>query len=471
LYLEGIHCLGCLWILEKLTDLDPGILQSRLQMSSQILAVSIDPLQTSWEAVTKLLGQLGYAAHPIRGDSQKADNRGQLLRIGTAAFCAGNLMTLSASLYAGSAGPFSRFFSWLSVLLFLPVLFYCAAPLYRSALGSLRAYRVSIDLPIAVALWAGAFLSLWEIALDRSTLYFDSLSMLVFLLLSSRYLLQRFRQSLSAGPLFLSFLSDAKYQRRFPSPGAVEAQELKSGDCFLLLEGETLPVDAVLQSPEAYFDLSLATGESLPVKFHKGDTLEAGAKGIGQAEFVALRPAGASRLASILKQLQEYRLGKSPALSFADRIGQVFTLVVLAAAAAVFLWFLPSDPWEGARRSLALAVVTCPCVLAFAIPLAFTRALQQAAGKGILFQNPEKLEALAGAKHLFLDKTGTLTSGQYQVLRWQNLSGALQRNLGAAAALESGCPHPVAKAVSRYAGSRLQGKAPEVSATIALSDG
>ncbi|RYZ95635.1 MAG: hypothetical protein EOP11_24650, partial [Proteobacteria bacterium] len=218
-YIEGIHCLGCLWILEKLPELEPQILSSSLDIAHQILEVEVRGEESDWPRVLQLLSRLGYSAKPLRGEdsgeeARKLDGRRQVARLATAAFCAGNIMLLTVSLYAGADPFWAGKFRALSLALALPSLTYAAWPLYRSAFGPLRHGRLSVDLPIAIAVLAGIALSLGSLAWgDGSDIYFDSLSMLIFLLLASRYLLSRYRESMAKATPYLSFLSGERFLR------------------------------------------------------------------------------------------------------------------------------------------------------------------------------------------------------------------------------------------------------------------
>jgi Cu2+-exporting ATPase/Cu+-exporting ATPase len=452
-YLEGIHCLGCLWLLEKLPELDPWISSAKLDVALQILEVQAKDSSIPWAKVTGLLSQLGYTAKVLadtKGDElRRSDHRWQLARIGVAAFSAGNIMLLSVAIYAGADSFWGLRFGWLSLLLALPALTFSAWPLYRSALAPLRFGRLSVDLAISLAIVAGAAMSLWSLAKGLETeIYFDSLTMLVFLLLSSRFFLSRFRESLAKESACLSFLSSVSYRKRSPTMADVSAASIFPGDEIELLTGQPLPTDSLLIVPEAYFDLSLLTGESTPVKFLAGDRIDAGAKLCSDDAAVrALLPAGKSRLARIMDQIKTYELSHSPAIELADRIGRYFVVVVLLLALAL-LSFLPGE--EGLKRALALIIVTCPCVLAFAIPLAFTRTMQVAASRGILFLAPEKIEKLARVKNFFFDKTGTLTTGQFEVLSWIHLCGDDQENRTAVFSLEILSAHPIGKSIVRF---------------------
>ncbi len=452
-YLEGIHCLGCLWLLEKLPELDPRITSSALDISHQILEVHIQPGSIKWSEVIRLLGNLGYTAKPIaehsENEAQVKDQRKQLARLALAGFCAGNVMLLSVSIYAGTDAWWSRNFGWLSLGLALPSLSYAAWPIYRSAFMPLRQGQLSVDLAIGLALLAGITTSVWSLLQGSAQgIYFDSLTMLIFLLLASRTLLNRFRASLAKESPFLSLVKGERYERLGQENQFAAPEEVQAGDRLLVKSGQTIPADATLLSEYGHLDLSLLTGESAPVKCRMGDPLDSGSRIVGSSvEIQALRPAQASRLAKILEQIRVFQLRRSPSIEFADRMARYFVLVVLSLALLTIL-LIPSE--AGLQRALALVIVTCPCVLAFAIPLTLTRALQLAARRGILFRNAEKLEELAAAKKIFLDKTGTVTTGQFEVLRWEQKNGDPLETRAAARALELASTHPVAKAIVHF---------------------
>lgn len=450
LHLEGIHCLGCLWLLERLPEMEEGILSSSLDIAHHILTVRIDEGKISWEKVLELITLLGYTPRTFSDEAQahRSDQRRQLARIGVAAFCAGNIMLLSVSIYAGADAQWSRLFHLLSAALALPVLSYCAWPLYKAGLLPLRRGQLSVDLAISLALFAGIAASFGSLLFgDGRQAYFDSLTMLVFLLLSSRYLLGQFQAALLKETPFLAFLTRERYERVAPTPGLVGSDKVEASDELILREGQILPADSVLLEP-AHFDFSLLTGESLPVKLPAQERVEAGVKLLSPSARVrAVLPPGQSRLARLLDQIRFFQLRRTPLTEFTDRVGRYFVLTVLAISALTLLW-LPSH--EGLRRVLAFVIVTCPCVLAFAVPLSLARALQVAARRGILFRDHGKLEALAATRTLFLDKTGTVTTGQFELLRWQHVAGDERENVAVAAALETGSAHPVARAILRH---------------------
>lgn len=449
-YIEGIHCLGCLWLLEKLPEIDSRVRSAKLDLAHNILTIEIDP-GISWNEVAALISQLGYSARAFAdedlSEAKREDQHRQLIRLGIAGFSAGNVMLLAVALYAGAADEWAPIFRWLSAALAAPALTYSAWPLYRSAILPLRHRKVSVDLAITLAIVAGIALSLRALLLGSDEIYFDSLSMLVFLLLSSRYLLARYRESLSRESPFLSFFGRERYARLKPIPGILPAKDLKVGDVILLKRGQTLPADSRILT-EAHFDLSLMTGESMPVKALERELIESGARLLSDSASCELHLVAAdSRLSRILQQIKAFQLSRTPSLDLAERMGSYFVLVVLSIASLVLFTF-PNE--EGMRRALALVIVTCPCVLAFAVPLALSRSLQRAARAGILFRNTDKIESLAAVETVFLDKTGTLTNGLYELKRWDTILGSEKEARAVALALESRSNHPIARAIARH---------------------
>lgn len=441
LHLEGIHCLGCLWVLEKLPSLEKGILESRLDLSSSILSIRIDSSKISWPHVKQWIERLGYRAKPINPDEAPSD-RESIIRLGVAAFSAGNVMLLSVSIYGGATGFLAQYFSQIAFLLAAPSLFYSAWPIYRSALLPLRRGIISVDLPIAMALISGIALSTWHLIQGSSLTYVDSLSMLVLLLLSSRLYLQKERERIMQNGHFLPFTQTEIYELLAPERKSISLKQIIPGQIIQLRKGQVVPADGILRSKfRVHCDLSFLTGESDSIGFGQNDSIDAGAKVLEDLELEVTRLPQESRLATILKKMKSFRLGESQAVLWADRIGQIFVCAVLAASALMFFLWPASVAIE---RSLTLAIVTCPCILAFSIPLVYQRYLEIGARKGILWRNIGALESLGRAKNFFLDKTGTLTDGAYSMVEEKYFSSD-EEVKSAVLSLEQKSTHPLAK--------------------------
>jgi Cu2+-exporting ATPase/Cu+-exporting ATPase len=207
-YVEGVHCAACIWLTEKVTELVENVGYARLNLATSVLTVRVGSTG-SFARVARELGRMGYRIHPVESgrSSQRLirDNRWFLVRLGVAAAAAGNIMLLAVSLYAGASGETAVRFRWISFALFLPVLLFSAVPFYRSAWTALRARSLSIDVPVVLGLLVSSGVSVYNLLSGDDRVYFDSIAMLVFLLLATRYLIKRFQQAAFESSRLLGF--------------------------------------------------------------------------------------------------------------------------------------------------------------------------------------------------------------------------------------------------------------------------
>lgn len=452
-YLEGMNCTSCLWLLEKLPSLLIDCESISVKMSDS--SVEVARVENgSFAAIARTFDRLGYTPHVVKPKSDRAqalkqkENRRDLIRIGIAAGCTGNIMILAVSLYAGATGHLAEQFKLLSAFLATPVLTYCASPFYKSAFGSLRNRLINIDVPIVAALVAGIAMSLWGLASGTETLFFDSLSMLVFLLLSSRFLLKRIQQTQLNTDNLTSHLLLTQAQR-ITTDGfqTVSSMALVKGDIIKVAENSVVCADGEIIEGKGIVNTSTLTGESVPHSVKNGDFVFAGTQNLsGQWLMRVEKPALSSRLNDILNDIQKSSGSKPNIVRLADKAGQWFVAIVFTLAALLIAYFSFTNPVEGASRALALVIVTCPCVFGMAIPLSMSLAIQKAAEQGIIIKNAEAVERLTEIKTLFFDKTGTLSSGNLEVV---NVEAAPEDryHLAAAAAIEREQTHPVARAI------------------------
>jgi Cu2+-exporting ATPase len=220
LYLEGVHCAACVWLVEKLPSVLRGVDEVRLNIGTGVAEITWRPAHTRLSVVGRALDRLGYTPHVHRAsrvqDNRRLEDRASLARLGVAAACAMNLMFLHGALYAGEysgmAANFERLFRGLSLVVAVPVLVYSARPFFQTALAGLRARVVHIDLPIAIALAVTFAASAWNAVRGSGPLWFDSLAMLVAALLGARQL-QR-----SAQRMALERAARTPRSSRFPWP-------------------------------------------------------------------------------------------------------------------------------------------------------------------------------------------------------------------------------------------------------------
>jgi Cu2+-exporting ATPase/Cu+-exporting ATPase len=454
-FLEGLNCTACLWLLEKLPTLCADAVRAEVNMSTSTIMV-VRRQEGSFARIAQTLNKFGYHPHPIvDGEGathlQKLENRRDLIRIGVAASGMMNVMLMVVSLYGGAKGEFGILFKALSAAIATPVLTWCAWPFYKSAWNSLKARHPNIDVPIAAALIAGIVISVLSLVDGTDNLYFDSLSMLVFLLLSSRFWLKRIQQHHLDASHLEAYLLMGTVQR-VTSAGSTEkvsSLSLKKDDVIVINDDQVIPADGTVCEGNALVNTAVLTGEATPVMVSNGDRIEAGTKVVSGAIHARLEGAAAeSRLARILKEAEQSTRQKPRLVLLADRVSQIFIAVVFLWALATALWFLTSDPYEGFTRALALVIVTCPCVFGMAIPLSVSLGIRGAARHGIILKNGEVLERLSRIKTLFFDKTGTLTKGDLKVLTMD--LKAPDAPLACAYALEAQQLHPVARAICKH---------------------
>lgn len=457
LYLEGIHCIACLWLIENSPKILKSIQSAALDFDNSVATFKLAPdALPSKLALT--LNKLGYVPHPIKNNDEVRalkikEERDYLVKIGIAMACMGNILLLSISIYGGLEGTLKHKFEWLSFIIALPVLFYSAIPFYKSSFAALRQKRINMDLPISIALIAGGIGGLYTLLSGVGELYFDTLTSLVFLLLLSRYVLLKIKlKGVSSSSLeyFSSFGSVDLIDESGISKGKVLSKYLNTGDLIRVNTGLMIPADGEVLKGAAHLNTSLLTGESAPIKCISGSKVFSGTQVIsGELIIKVEKTAGATKLGSILSAVNNNsRYSKISTLS--ESISRYFVgLVLVLSICTLYYFYLQGDLAEGAMRALTLLIVTCPCALALATPLALTSAIQKLSRKGVIIKSEESLEKLAKAKDIFLDKTGTLTKGLFQVSSWEPTSNQ-EDWVNIVWSLELRGQHPIASAIRNY---------------------
>ena len=203
LYLEGVHCAACVWLVEKVPLVVPGVAEAVLEIRRSMARVRWDPATTPLSHIARFLDSLGYAPHPFRGvkvrEMRRREDRMLLIRITVAGACAGNVMMLAVALYGGMfhgmAQQYQTFFRWTSLIISLPAVLWSAGVFYKGALGSLRTRALHMDVPITLGILAGSLWGAWNTVRGTGEIYFDSVTALIFLLLVGRYVQQRRQRS------------------------------------------------------------------------------------------------------------------------------------------------------------------------------------------------------------------------------------------------------------------------------------
>lgn len=465
LYLSGIHCAACVWVLEKLPNILTGIKQTRVSLNDSTLWVSFDPNHTSLSRIAQCIDSLGYKVRIAGGEAEDALRRQAskqlLLRIAVAAVAAGNCMMIAISLYqgwfTGIAQEHGLFLRYTSLLLSLPAVLYSAQPFYRASLSALKTKVIHIDVPISIGILGGFLLSALNTIAGSPHVYFDSITMLIFLLLLGRWLQRDGLTRVTKDQKLLYTLAAPQSFRRTLDGGweEVYSGSLKPGDRILVPEDSAIPADGTLCSHLAHIDCSLLTGESTAQRHEQGAHVYAGTLNAGgPIEIEVAAAAHTSRIGKLMRELEESQSEKSELAGSTDAIAGYFVFCVLCISSfTAIYWLALGLPHEAIERTLAVLVVSCPCALGLAAPTSFAVAIRKAAQAGIFVKSANTLERLQHVSAIFFDKTGTITEGQPKVTSWQAIESKLTESQlrTLVASLEDHSSHPVGKALQQWA--------------------
>ena len=460
LALHGLHCGACAWLIENAAARTPGWLLARVRMSDHTIRIVFDPELIRLSEIARLLDQLGYEIAPLTkhaDDQFRRENRKLLVQIAVAGFCATNAMWIAIGLYAGEASGVAAghwgFLRLMGTGLGLASVVGPGRTFFRGAFASLRTRTPHMDLPIALGLTVGTVVGAINAVAGAGAVYFDSLAVLVFLLLIGRWIQFR-QQHRAAKAVDLLLRITPRHAKRVTSDGEEETvlvDALSAGDTVRVAAGDNIPVDGEVIEGETTIDRSLLTGESHPIPAHRGSEVLSGTVNLSRPIDVRVMATGAEcRIGKVMRSVEEAASAKAPIVQLADRIGGVFVITVTAIAIATFVGWLGQGWNVAAENATALLIVACPCALALATPLAIAVALGRSARRKILVRDGASLQHLAGRGMIWFDKTGTLTEGRPRVVEVFGDVRAIAR----AAAIESKCCHPVADGIIREAHRR-----------------
>ncbi|MHB1141515.1 MAG: heavy metal translocating P-type ATPase [Sulfuricaulis sp.] len=477
LILEGITCPACVWLNERHLAHVPGVLEVHINYATHRARVRWDERRVHLSDILQAVSRIGYLAHPFdpgRYQQQLENDRRQLLRrVGVAGVFGMQVMTLSVALYVGDWSgveeEYRRFFYWVSLLLTLPVLLYSAQPFFRSAWRDLKHWRTGMDVPVSLGIGAAFLASLWTTVTGAGTVYYDSVCMFAFFLLTARYFELAAHKRASEASEALVQATPASATRLVDDGGTtheevVAVAELQPGDRVRIRPGETIPADSVVLEGRSTVDESLLTGESLPVAKGPGQALVGGAINIESPLTARVEKTGPDTILSSILRLLDRATAEKPRLAqLADRIaaGFVAAVLLLAGLTALYWWNHDAALWLPA--TIAVLVVTCPCALSLATPAAITAATGHLTRLGLLVTRGHALETFAHATHFIFDKTGTLTRGRLRLLETRSFSRLTAAQcLTLATALERHSEHPIARALIEAAGPARPAAAAEV---------
>lgn len=447
----ALHCASCVWLLERLWKLHPGVVAAEVDLLHQSLRVTFRPGETTLRQVAERLAMLGYEptiAIEHAAAAVPAARRRLYRQLGVAGFAFGNIMIFSIPRYA-HGGPlepgFQRLFDVLNLTFALPVLLFSASHWFAGAWRAVRARHVTLDFPVALGIAVIFGRSVFDIAAGGSEGYLDSFAGLVFFLLLGRLFQQKAFEQMAFDRTYRSFFPLSVRVERAGACDVVPIAELVPGDHIVVRPQELVPADAVLLEGAGAVDYAFATGEQTPVEVRAGDPVRAGGRvTVRTLRLRVARAVSHSRLAGLWANPVLGGGKPSAYAAVTDRFGFWFTVFAIALAAAGAWWWWP-DAGMSARVATAVLIIACPCALTLAAPVTLGTALGRLGQHGVYARTSDVVFALGQVDTIAFDKTGTLTSAAAPVV--VEHGGLSEADWRLARALASESVHPVSRAL------------------------
>ena len=430
--LPQMHCSSCVFLLENLHRINEGIINSRVNFQRKEVFVSFNPGLISFRKVVELLAFIGYEptltlkdleAERLLNDTKKHSNRvnrKQIHQIGIAGFCFSNIMMLSFPEYfsSGHIGDgLKELFSWLILVLSLPVLIYSASSIFISAWKGLRQRYINIDAPIALAIIVTFARSYFEIISGHGAGYLDSGTGIVFFMLIGRWFQNKTYDALSFErdyrsyfPLGVTTIKEiVRNGQLFREEKNIPVTKLMAGDRIIIRNEEIIPGDAILIKGNANVDYSFVNGENTPVAKQSGDLIYAGGKQLGAAiELEVINEVSQSYITSLWNN-KVFKKPKERNASFIHLWSRNFTVGLFSIALAAVIYWWINDPSNIFPALTSVLIVACPCSLLLSDTFTNGNMLRIFGKNQLYLKNANIIESMAAVDTIVFDKTGTIT--------------------------------------------------------------
>jgi len=456
-YLPQVHCASCVWLLENLHRINPAVTRSQVNFLKKEVTIVYKEQELSLRKVVELLAFIGYEPHISLNDIEKPKttkyNRKQLFKIGVAGFAFGNIMMLSLPDYFSISSiqevSLKNLFSYLNLVLALPVFFYSASDFFVSAWKSLQQKYLNIDAPIALAIFITFSRSVYEILSGTGAGYFDSMSGIVFFMLLGRLFQNKTYNTLSFERDYKSYFPIAVTVIRDDKQTTMPVSNIKIGDRIIVKNNELIPADAILFKGDANVDYSFVTGESVPVQKIVGEIIYAGGKQVGSAiELEVIKETSQSYLTQLWNN-DAFTKESENTDTLVNKAGKYITYAVFILALGGFVYWFPSDSNRALNAFTSVLIVACQC--AFLLSSTFTNGnIIRILGRNKFYlKNTDIIEKLGKVDTIVFDKTGTITQNtkaivEYEGKRLTDVEQQLVRSL----VIQSS--HPLSKRILEY---------------------
>ncbi len=465
LIISNMWCAACAWVIEKSLQKTPGVIDSACNFSTDRLQVVYNPIKVSPDQIIESIGKLGYQAATVDESGKIKEFSREFVRFAVSAFLTMNVMMLSFALYTGffsdvSAENVAKI-SWPIFVMATAVLIYGGYDFYRKAWAGLRNAAFSMETLIIIGALSAYFYSTYNFFSGSIHLYYDTAAMLITLVLLGKALERRAKRKVLMDLENFFALAPTKVRicsRDFPDGRYVTIDQLSPGDRFRVVENEIIPADGRILAGSGTVDESTLTGEPTPVAKKNGHFVRSGTR-VQQGEFkVSAEKVGAdATLGQMIQIIEKTLLTKLPIEGKTDVILQWFVPIILAMAAATAIICAISgiSMEDSILRAVTVMVISCPCALGIAIPLARVAGISIAGKKGILVRDFAAFDMAQRVSAFIFDKTGTITHGNWTLQEIIPLGpNDKDQLLGLAAGLEENSDHFIAQEIRRQAQKR-----------------
>jgi len=416
--LPQMHCSSCVYLLENLHRIDPGIIKSQTNFQRKDVFIVFNPQLISLRKVVELLAFIGYEPDISLKDATKKEattfNRKQIYKIGVAGFCFSNIMMLSFPEYFSSGNieqGLKQTFTWLIFILSVPVLLYSANGFFISAWKGLRQKFLNIDAPIALATTVAFARSYYEIFSGTGPGFLDSATGIVFFMLIGRWFQDKTYDSLSFERDYKSYFPLGVTVIENQIEKNIPVTKLVKGDRVIIRHEEMVPADAILIQGKANVDYSFVSGENTPVEKNTGDLIFAGGKQVGSAIQLEIVKEVSQSYITQLWNNDIFTAPKNKAQSFIHPWSRYFTLALFSIAAGTVIFWWINNPANIFPALTAVLLVACPCSLLLSATFTYGNMLRIFGKNRLYLKNANVIEALAKVNSIVFDKTGTITQG------------------------------------------------------------
>lgn len=457
-YIETIHCPSCIWVIEKVLEKEFNIKDVKINFPAKTVKVSWHKSQVNLKDIVEILCNIGYAPQPVElintEEKISQTNKDLLLKMTVAGFGTLSTMFLSEPFYfkyvQDLTNQSANLLKYITLLLTTPIYFYCIQPFFKSIISTIKYKVLSMDSSIFIGATLIYIYSLWGVFTNKHQVYFDCLTMFLFLILTGRFIESTIKEKI--------FIKVNQSIKKYPKQSILSingteqiiyTKDIKINDVILIKPGEQIPIDGEIVYGSGYINEAVMTGESKAIHKKASDKVIAGSINIEGALYIKTEKIGNNTtLNKIIDLSESISSSKNKISLFTDKASHWLILTSLLCAVSAFFINLNQGSDFALLTAVSVIVVTCPCAMGLAIPASISMASSIGLKKGILFKSSNSFELINKTNSIIFDKTGTITYGNMSVSEIQLFNNSSEKDiLEIASAVERYSEHPIARAI------------------------